>query len=171
MSVSSSTLTAQLSVIESITSGAIGTSTLLIDGANATSSLNTATTPAATLVIHELHTLSGTTLLLDLTDAPGTNIAAGDSDAQTAAGLRLQQFIIRNLSVTNTLKIEADATAGYDVFGASGIVLLPAATATVPSLIAGSVPENSTDVVAATNDEILFTGTSAEQFEYILVFG
>jgi len=166
MSVSSNMI-GNLTILETLSTGLAGSNPVVIDQANVKYSLS----GASYKVIHDSRTFSGSTYLLDLTDAPGTNVVSGDSDAVDATGLRLQQLIIRNLSVANTLQVEADATAGYDVFGASGLILLPAATSTVPSLVMTSCPENSTDVVAATNDEILFTGTSGQTFSFALIFG
>ncbi len=128
---------------------------------NSNATLNATSTPPATKSVSLTPTLSGGTLVLDLTNLTGTNGATVD-----ATTLKLQLLLFNNPTGNSSVVISDGASNAYLIFGhAAGEV----------TIFAGDNQQNKwTDTLAdvsATVKNVLLTGTGTDAFEMVMVFG
>lgn len=98
---------------------------------------------------------------LDLTALSGTNGAT-----VVGTGLKVQAFYFKNpTGNTGPITIEPGASNGYDIFGASGVVVLP-----VGADIAMCAPEGLADIASGVKN-IDISGTGTEALEYGILMG
>lgn len=98
---------------------------------------------------------------IDLAALTGTNGAT-----VVGTGLKVQAFSFKNPTTnTGAITIEAGASNGYDIFGASGLVVLP-----VGAMVAMYVPEGTADIAGGDKD-IDISGTTTETLECAFILG
>lgn len=110
--------------------------------------------------------LSGGTALIDLT-ALARPAPLEDVDM---AGKKIVYAAFAGAAAnSNPIEVAPDATAGYNIFGTADdkITVYPGQICEYASMVVADLAT----IVAATNDEILFTGIGTEQIHVLLVAG
>jgi len=126
---------------------------------NATSTPKVEKAPAVKLV-----TLAGSIVTIDLTAA---EISGGRTEDMSAK--KLVAFEISAPSTnTGDVTIEPGATNGYDLFGASGLLVFSPGQV-LKSIISGAA--SSRDAVGASDKTIDISGTSGDLLYVVLYFG
>lgn len=127
--------------------------------------------PAPVAILAKEYTIASSEATIDLTAAPITGAESGGAPAATEdlTGKNLIACLFSTVrsSGTNaaTITVKAHATNGYDLFGASGLVILPA-----DSVVLLSVKTGGRDAVGASDKIIHLTGTDGDKIRVILVF-
>lgn len=105
------------------------------------------------------YALDSGTKTLDLRAIRTVGGASGDAN-----GYKVQAFYFRNLGA-NAMTVQVGAANGYNIFGASGLVVFP------PGAGMAFFTNDGSDDVAAADKDILITGTSAQEFEAGFILG
>jgi hypothetical protein len=126
---------------------------------NVAKSLNGTSTPAVTKQASFVQALTAGAATIDLTDLFGTNGASVDG-----TGLKVQAIRVTNLGAA-ALTIEPGASNGYDAFGASSVVVVPAG-----GTVMLYAPEGTPDI-GPTAKTLDLTGTGTETSQFTIVMG
>lgn len=155
-------ISSRLDVVETLTDAlATRDNTVTFDGASSERTIHATSTPAATKVAAFTKALTAGAATIDLTTLVGTNGAAVN-----ATGLKLQAAKFINPSTNaNAITIEAGASTGYDIFGASGLVVL------APGQEILFFGNEATVEVSASLKDIDISGTGTQALTCVLVFG
>lgn len=136
------------------------------DGFNiAALTLNASSTPDVEKVAYFTKTLSGGAATIDLT--------ALSHNGQTVdmTGKKLRAIMVKFASTNvGSLNIAPGASNGYDLFGASNDITIPAQTGTLPGVVLMTCGD-SAPAVAAGDKNIDLTGTGTESFQFGMWFG
>ncbi len=126
---------------------------------NESGTLNSGSTPPATLCASFLQALSSGTATIDLRTLVGTNGAVTDGN-----GLKVQIVRIKNLGA-NPLTVVEGASDGHNFFSATdGTVIQPSGVVMLFS-------NDNADDIGATNKTWDLTGTLAQTSEWTIVMG
>lgn len=125
---------------------------------NESASLNSGSTPPATLVAEWLQALSGGAATVDLTALTGTNGATVDG-----TGLKPQVIRIKNLGA-NALTVATGASNGHNSFTADGVVIPPSGHAMF-------FLNDGKEDIDATHKTFDLTGTTTQTSEWTIVLG
>lgn len=129
------------------------------DQYNESVTLDSGTTPPATLVAEFLATLSGGALTVDLRALTGTNGASVDGN-----GLKVQVLRVKNLGA-NTLTIDPGASNGIDLLGASSKIVIPAGGHFMMYF------NDASPDISGTDKTLDLTGTGAQTSEWTIIMG
>lgn len=121
--------------------------------------LNSSSTPPATMVSGVLKTLSGGAAAFDLTALIGTNGATF-----SALGLKPQIIKVKNLGA-NPLTILPSTLTGYSLFGSTNPLVIPSS-----GEILCNFDDQLADVSTGAKDVVL-TGTGTQTSRWLMVFG
>lgn len=121
--------------------------------------LNNLSTPPVSKVAEFVQTLAEGVATIDLRALTGTNGASVDGN-----GLRPQVVRVKNLGA-NDLTIEPGASNGYDLFGASSVIVIPAGAHVQFFTNDGGVN------IDATHKTLDLTGTDEQTSEWTIVMG
>lgn len=166
----SCTLMAQFTAQETLgTSDAPAASSdkrLTHDGFNVSAlTFSSSTTPDVERVAYFAKSLSGGAATIDLT------AVAHNGQTVDMTGKKLRAMLVKFDSAnTGSLNIAPGASNGYDLFGASNDMTIPAQTGTMPGLLLITFGDNA-PAVAAADKNIDLTGTGTETFYFGMWFG
>lgn len=124
-----------------------------------TRTLNSASTPPATLCAAFLLTLTAGAASIDFRNLTGTNGAAVDGN-----GLKVQEFRIKNLGANNMV-ITPGASNGLDLFGAAFSITV------YPGAVAHFFLNDAAPDIAAADKTIDVAGTGSQTAEVTVVMG
>jgi hypothetical protein len=129
----------------------------------ASTTLNAASTPAATQVWSDRASLTAGAATIDLTALARANLSALD-----LTGLKVQVILIRNLSTnTGTLEIDVGAANGYNILGsATSEAVLP-----VGGFLFAYLPEGTPDVSGTASDIDLVSADTDATYDVLIVAG
>lgn len=117
-----------------------------------------ALTPAL-MISAAKYALSAGSKTLDLRALRTVGGASGDAN-----GYKVQAFYFRNLGANN-MTVQVGASNGFNIFGASGLVVFP------PGAGMAFFTNDGGDDVAAADKDILVSGTLAQEFEAGFILG
>jgi len=129
------------------------------DAYNETATLNSGSTPPATLVAEFLLTLTAGAASVDLRALTGTNGASVDGN-----GLKVQVLRVKNLGA-NILTIVPGASNGIDLLGGSSSLTIPPG-GHVMMFFNDGAPD-----IAAADKTLDCTGTASQTSEWSIVMG
>ena len=152
-------------VLSAADAAAVGQNSVALTAFNAQVALNSASATPVTVTCFMTATLVAGALVVDLTAAP-KSIGSGTQDL---TGKKLIGLILNNPAGNHAVTIGPDATNGYQLFGGTNTVTVPAGTSVVTRLqlyFGTALP-----AVGGSAKRIDLSGTGTESFQLGMLFG